>query len=187
MSFSRSHFSMIIKYIGISFITGAISHGFFSGSRQIVTAIAGIVFFIIGSLLEEWNEKTSSWKIIVSGTMLAVSIGAITGGFQHFPDSPERSLWIIPVGFFLSLFFYAYSHKYIWNKESYVYAISTSIGITLLSIGLFLVIENSDISWHSHEEVPSTQNSIPSQATHTSTASLIPIVDTHESDSDHPH
>jgi hypothetical protein len=53
MSFSRSHFSTIIKYIGISFITGAISHGFFSGSRQIVTAIAGIVFFIIGSLLEE--------------------------------------------------------------------------------------------------------------------------------------
>jgi hypothetical protein len=177
---------MLIRYIGISFITGAISHGFFSGWRQIATAIAGIVLFIIGSLLEEWSEKIDSWKVVISGTILAIGIGAVTGWLQHFPDSPERSLWIIPVGYIISLVFYAHSHKYTWNKKSYIYWISTFIGVTLLSIALFLFIEKSGISWHSHDELPKTQNTIQ-QNTQINTNPVVPIVDSHDSNTDHPH
>jgi uncharacterized membrane protein YqgA involved in biofilm formation len=75
-NFSRSHFSTIIKYIGISFITGAIAHGFFSGTRQILTALFGIVCFIIGTAMEEEKSNT---KTILFSALLAIAIGAVTG------------------------------------------------------------------------------------------------------------
>jgi hypothetical protein len=33
----------------------------------------------------------------------SVGLGFFTGGLQHFPDSPDRSLWVVPVGFLMSL------------------------------------------------------------------------------------
>jgi hypothetical protein len=95
MTFSRAHFSTLIKYIGISFITGAISHGFFSGTRSLVTGIFGIGCFMIGTMMED--DTSNTWRTLLAGAILAVGIGSVTGGLQHFPDSPERSLWIIPV------------------------------------------------------------------------------------------
>lgn len=47
MNFSRDHFTTLIKYIGISFITGAISHGVFSGTRSLLTGAFGVACFII--------------------------------------------------------------------------------------------------------------------------------------------
>ena len=58
MTFSRAHLSMLIKYIGISFITGAISHGAFSGTRSVLTGIFGIVFFVIGTMMEKNIDHT---------------------------------------------------------------------------------------------------------------------------------
>jgi len=43
----KEHVALVIKYTGISFITGGLSHGFFSGERQIITSLVGIGFFII--------------------------------------------------------------------------------------------------------------------------------------------
>ncbi len=42
------HTATLLQYIGIGLISGAISHGFFSGFRSLVTAIIGIVVFILG-------------------------------------------------------------------------------------------------------------------------------------------
>ena len=98
---NNSHFPTLIKYIGISLITGAIAHGFFSGTRQVITAIVGVIVFVIGTLIEKDTEKNI--KIIMLSVGLAIGIGAITGGIQHFPDSPERSVWIVPGGMIISL------------------------------------------------------------------------------------
>ncbi len=149
MNFSRSHFSTIIRYIGVSFITGAISHGFFSGSRSLITGAIGVVCFIIGTLMEEGT--TTGWKSVISGAILAVGIGAVTGGLQHFPDSPERSLWILPVGFIISLIFYALIHDYKIGKKEYTYATISLIATCILSVGIFAIIENTGITGHGHD------------------------------------
>jgi hypothetical protein len=86
--------------------------------------------------------------------MLAISIGAVTGGLQHFPDSPERSLWILPVGFALSIIFYGLVHRHKLGKKEYTYAIISILVVTGLSLALFLVIENADIAGHTHDEPP---------------------------------
>ena len=43
---------MLLKYSGISFISGAVNHGFFSGERSLWTALVGMVLFVLGAWLE---------------------------------------------------------------------------------------------------------------------------------------
>ncbi len=150
--FSRAHFSMMMRYLGVSFITGAISHGFFSGTRSLITWVLGVIFFVIWSLLEEWSEKQNSWNIILVWAILAIAIGSVTGGFQHFPDSPERSVWIIPVWFITSLFLYACIHWYRLRQWEYIYILIASALILWISVWSFFLIENTNIVAHGHEE-----------------------------------
>ncbi len=46
------HTVTLLQYIGIGLISGAISHGFFSGFRSLVTAAIGIVVFVVGLAYE---------------------------------------------------------------------------------------------------------------------------------------
>ena len=48
-SFQQQHSAMLLKYSGISFISGAVNHGFFSGTRSLWTAAIGIVLFVLGA------------------------------------------------------------------------------------------------------------------------------------------
>ena len=57
-SFGKQHGIMLMKYAGISFISGAVNHGFFSGSRSLWTAAIGIVLFVTGA----WLEHRASGK-----------------------------------------------------------------------------------------------------------------------------
>ena len=140
-NFTKDHFAMTIKYLGVAFITGALSHGFFSGPRAIGFAIAGILFFVIGSSLEHKDDKNnSSLLILFYSSLLAISIGAFSGGVQHFTDSPERSLLITPLGFSCSLIFYFLLEKITLTQKDWVYAIGTSIVVALSSYLFFLAI-----------------------------------------------
>jgi len=50
--YNKQHLITVLGYIGIGFIGGSISHGFFSGTRSIVMAIIGITLFIISEHLK---------------------------------------------------------------------------------------------------------------------------------------
>ena len=41
--------------------------------------------------------------IFVIGIVASIGLDFFTGGLQHFPDSPLRSSWVVPVGFAMSL------------------------------------------------------------------------------------
>jgi hypothetical protein len=110
----------------------------------------GIILFTIGSYFEGAHSGQIHWKVILSGALLAVGIGAVTGGLQHFPDSPERSVWVIPVGLALCLWFYAKNHGYILRRKELQYIlIVMTIGI-LISLILYGLIEYASIAGHSH-------------------------------------
>ena len=51
VSFERHHGGMLLKYSGISFISGAVNHGFFSGERSLWTAAVGVALFLLGAFL----------------------------------------------------------------------------------------------------------------------------------------
>ena len=106
MNFPLSHVASLCKYTGISFTAGAITHGFFSGERAIWTAVFGIAIYLVGGTLEKIAnpDKDHSWTdVLAIGIVASIGLGFFTGGLQHFPDSPDRSSWVVPVGFAMSL------------------------------------------------------------------------------------
>lgn len=106
MKFQTEHLATLAKYAGISFVAGAVNHGFFSERRSFVTAGLGVVCFLIGAAMEmkAAPDGTKRWADLLGfGIVASVGLGFFTGGLQHFPDSPERSLWVVPLGFFLSV------------------------------------------------------------------------------------
>lgn len=116
-----------------------------------MTGTFGVVCFIAGTLLEE--DASNTLKTIMAGAILAIGIGSVTGGLQHFPDSPERSLLIIPIGYITSMFFFVIIHKYKLTRKEYSYMVLSSIFILIFSIGIFFLIENTDIIEHSHDGI----------------------------------
>ncbi|CAN1508403.1 Cupredoxin_like_2 domain containing protein [Burkholderiaceae bacterium] len=106
MSFATTHTATLLKYGGISFIAGAVNHGMFSESRSLITAAFGVCFYLLGSWLEMrlHDDQRLNWADVLGvGIVSSVGLGFFTGGLQHFPDSPDRSVWVVPLGFALSL------------------------------------------------------------------------------------
>ena len=106
MNFAQSHVATLFKYGGISFIAGAVNHGFFSEARSFWTAGVGVLFYILGAWLETRQREALNvrWTDVLGfGLVSSIGLGFFTGGLQHFPDSPDRSLWVVPLGFVLSL------------------------------------------------------------------------------------
>ena len=106
MSFASTHTATLLKYGGISFIAGAVNHGMFSEMRSVITATFGVFFYLLGSWLEMrvQDAQRQSWADVLGvGIVSSIGLGFFTGGLQHFPDSPDRSLWVVPLGFALSL------------------------------------------------------------------------------------
>ena len=106
MQFQTRHLATLSKYAGISFIAGAVNHGMFSEQRSLITAALGVLFFLIGAYAENRSQSGDavSWGDVIGfGILASIGLGFFTGGLQHFPDTPGRSVWVVPLGFFLSL------------------------------------------------------------------------------------
>ena len=143
MNFPLSHISTLCKYTGISFTAGAITHGAFSEQRSLITAAIGIAIYLLGGVLEKvaHPDKEHSWaNLLAIGVVASIGLGFFTGGLQHFPDSPERSAWVVPVGFVMSLVaIYLMEGKAVLKsagmlKKIIIYGVLSSILITGASI-----------------------------------------------------
>jgi uncharacterized cupredoxin-like copper-binding protein len=128
MNFQQHHSAMLLKYAGISFISGAVNHGFFSGERSLWTAAIGMVLFVLGAWmahrLTEPDTDTPQKGLLptlVFGALLSIGLGFFTGGLQHFPDSPARSAWVVPLGFFVSVLALTLSTSQAWQRRTTVY------------------------------------------------------------------
>jgi uncharacterized cupredoxin-like copper-binding protein len=136
-TFPKHHATMLLKYSGISFISGAVNHGFFSGERSLWTAGLGVVLFVFAAWVEHRQSDRSAnapglVQALVWGTLLSVGLGFFTGGLQHFPDSPARSAWVVPLGFALSVLALALSAPQLWQRAAMAYAL---VGAVLVAVG----------------------------------------------------
>lgn len=137
----KEHVALIIKYTGISFITGWLSHGFFSGERQIITSLVGVWFFIIWTLLERTHKERDYTRTIVFSSLLAIAIWALTWWLQHFPDSPSRSVWLVPVWFIVSVYAYLALEKQVLHKKIHlVYGLVGFLFFVGLSVTLYALV-----------------------------------------------
>ena len=102
IDFEKHHFAMLLKYSGISFISGAVNHGFFSGQRSLWTAAMGVLLFLVGAVmahqLEDSSEaeRTELWRTLLLGAMLSVGLGFSLAGFNIFLTLPRVALGWFP-------------------------------------------------------------------------------------------
>jgi uncharacterized cupredoxin-like copper-binding protein len=139
VKFQTEHLATLAKYAGISFVAGAVNHGFFSERRSFVTAGIGVVFFLIGAAMELKSapDGAKRWADLLGfGILASIGLGFFTGGLQHFPDSPERSLWVVPVGFFMSLgaLYFGEGRSRISARPLTVYTAATGISVIVGSV-----------------------------------------------------
>ena len=128
-SFQIQHSAMLLKYSGISFISGAVNHGFFSGERSLWTAAVGIVLSVAGAWMEHRSQNNTQSLIesLWVGTLLSIGLGFFTGGLQHFPDSPARSAWVVPLGFAISILALMFTLKLRLQRALMVYSLSLGL------------------------------------------------------------
>jgi uncharacterized cupredoxin-like copper-binding protein len=168
VSFQKHHATMLLKYSGISFISGAVNHGFFSGTRSLWTAAMGIVLFVLGAWLEHRQSEQRSQGLVqalVWGSLLSVGLGFFTGGLQHFPDSPARSAWVVPLGFVLSVLALALSSPSLWRRSASLYVLTGAVLVSAGSWGAYQwLLGHPDFAatGHSHGEAsPAEHDAAP--------------------------
>lgn len=164
-NFQQQHGAMLLKYSGISFISGAVNHGFFSGERSLWTAAIGMVLFVLGAWLEHrfddaktQGPRSGLLNTLVLGSLLSIGLGFFTGGLQHFPDSPARSAWVVPLGFFVSVLALALSTSRAWQRAASVYVVVLGAMVAASSYGAWQLLErNPDraVTGHQHGAAPS--------------------------------
>ncbi len=150
----KKYLSTILWYIGVGFISGAVSHGFFTWTRSLLMAGLWIILFVIHQYLDD-NQKKDYKEIIVYGLLFSLAVGMVSWGLQHFLDSPTRSIWIIPVWFVLSYVIYGLHVKNTnWQKNSII-ALGWGFILFALSIAAYYMLPQSlysPLSWHHGEE-----------------------------------
>ena len=165
---SSQHLVSLCKYTGISFIAGSVTHGAFSGQRSLITATFGVALFVASVLFERRqashgnlnNSASGHWFAAVAlGIIAAIGLGLFTGGVQHFPDSPSRSAWVVPLGFAMSF------AALVWGavpdattgKKLWLYGVAGTAVVAALSFGLAKYLGDGaghDHGAHSHGPAP---------------------------------
>ena len=169
MNFQQYHGAMLLKYAGISFISGAVNHGFFSGERSLWTAAIGMVLFVLGAWMEHSlrdqttdTPQTGLLPTLVLGALLSIGLGFFTGGLQHFPDSPARSAWVVPLGFFISVLALAWSTSHAWQRSTTVYVVLVGALVAGGSYGVWQWLAQHP-EWaatgHSHDATTKAEHS----------------------------
>jgi len=175
-AFQHHHGAMLLKYSGISFISGAVNHGFFSGERSLWTAAIGIVLFVLGAALEHRLSDSeaepaqfSLMRTLIVGALLSIGLGFFTGGLQHFPDSPARSAWVVPLGFFGSVLALSLNTSHTWRRSTTAYVLVVGALVTLGSYGAWQWLQ-SHPEWaatgHSHGTAASDDHGHDTAAAH---------------------
>lgn len=150
-NFKKEHFATLTKYLWISFITWWISHWFFTWKRQILTVFIWVILFVIWTLLLKDKKEYSNIKMLFIATIFAISLWAFTWWMQHFLDSPERSLIIVPLGAIISIFAFFYLEwENLFQKKYLSYFIIFSIFIFTLTLSFYWLTEFWFFWQHSH-------------------------------------
>jgi len=154
--YTKKHLISLLWYLWIGFIWWSISHGFFSWTRSIVMATLGIILFILSEYLQ-WGEKNYT-HLVLGWLIYSVAVGMVSWGFQHFLDSPMRSLWIIPIGWIISTIIFPYKESlkdYDW-KKSVGTGVIISIMLWAILYSLVHILPQSIFAWWDHHGTTTT-------------------------------
>jgi len=178
----------ILLFFGVGFISGGAVHlGEGVNVWDISLVVVGILLFVTGSYIQEviFNKKNLIAEgiipFLVYSLVLSIGVGMASGGIQHFVDTPQYSMFLIPIGLIIGLFAFIFKQNIQLASQQWVKLIvSSMIMATLLGIGLFVTsneIIKKPLGHHGIDKLNVQENHIDTNIN----------TDTHDTNEEHPH
>jgi len=150
--------TFVMMFLGAGFISGGIVHlGEGANMWDISLLITGILFFIIGSYVQEiiYNKKSlkegGTVKFLFFSLLLSLGVGMVSGGIQHFVDTPTYSAYLIPIGIFLGVMAYTFKNNISLPRPHWG---MLSAFVLLFSLGSWIILSNAAL----HMKVPQSHH-----------------------------
>lgn len=133
----------LFLFVGMGLVAGSVVHlGEVAAiARYITIGFVGMGLFVLGSYLQEIRlnpqglPKRRILQYVIYSLALAVGIGMISGGTQHFLDFPGYASFLLPMGFVLALVAYVLRHNLKLSLRAWN---ALLIGALALALPLFL-------------------------------------------------
>jgi len=154
--FSKKYLAELFHYVGIGFVWWAMSHWFFTWERSFYMAVIWFTLFVIWENLAKKDSSEINYsKLLFVWVVYSISIWMVNWGFQHFLESPERSLLIVPIGFIISILIFWYKEKISFKefkKSLVLLAIFWFILTSTLVVAYKILPSDSynPLWWHGH-------------------------------------
>ncbi len=130
-------------FVGTGFLSGAVVHFPFNPVRFAIIGAIGAAIFVASSVVNEavLNKRHTGvagiLKLIFFSLLLAIGIGMISGGVQHFDEVPVYASKLIPLGVLLSLTGYLVkSGVSLQNEQKMTLGLAAFVFVAMLGTGL---------------------------------------------------
>ena len=159
-------------FIGTGFLSGSIVHFPIDPVRFSIIGFIGAAVFVASSTINEitMQERKLSpaeiFKLIAFSIVLALGVGMISGGVQHFDEVPEYASILIPLGVLLSLVGYVLQHGIDLHKvQTFKLGFATAIVVAILGVSLNAYAQTFTQSEDGHgEESSETHEMAPTDS-----------------------
>lgn len=181
----------VALFVGAGLISGSIVHYPLDKTRYIIIGAVGAVLFALASTFGDARAKgngaASLVKFVVASLVLALGIGMISGGIQHFSDIPTRAATLIPLGGVLSIIAFAVrdGHR-LSARQIAPFAVAAGAMLLWIAIGLGMYSKTfevpatgADHHGAAAEPVGSAADAHGAEATKASVGESEPVADPH--------
>ncbi|NJR70943.1 MAG: DUF305 domain-containing protein [Synechococcales cyanobacterium CRU_2_2] len=135
----------LLLFVGMGFVAGSIVH--FGEVAQIrrfaAIGAVGMVMFVVGSYWQEIHvnpqtlPKQELLRYVLYSLLLAVGIGMMSGGTQHFLDFPRYASFLLPGGLLIAIIGYVLRNAVTLSRRAWALLLSGTLAIALpLFLGL---------------------------------------------------
>jgi uncharacterized protein (DUF305 family) len=130
-------------FLGAGFISGAVVHFPVAPTRNLIIGITGAILFAIGATVNEsiFNRKTlrdeGVIKFVLYSLLLSFGIGMVSGGSQHFFDTPVYASYLIPAGLIIGIFAFVLQRNMHFTKSIATGLVAVSF-LVITPLGLAL-------------------------------------------------
>jgi uncharacterized protein (DUF305 family) len=139
-SFHAKFISTLLLFLGTGFVSGAIVHsaGVFAWYEFILLCLGGLLFTTgaylqVQQSLVQPKGKISNYLLLSFG--LSIGIGVLSGGVQHFLDTPRFAVFMISLGLPLGGLLYLIREQAL-TKQTWLRTSAAYIGIGLVLAGI---------------------------------------------------
>jgi hypothetical protein len=102
-------------YLGVALTGGSVVHLPMAPVRYAIIGLIGMAMFILASLADARRRHAAGLegpggglgRYVGWSVLLSLGLGMLSGGIQHFVDSPHYAAALLPIGFVMSFVAYA--------------------------------------------------------------------------------